>query len=105
MVTHQIGKTLGKVVDGIVYVFAASGINPNLLTFIGSAINGLAAYLFAIASTARPDDFFRWAGGTVIVAGIFVLTDGSVARVTGRVTPFGAFFDSIMDRYSDLILL
>ena len=66
------------------YLFAASGINPNLLTFIGSAINGVAAYLFAVASTARPDNYFRWAGFTVILAGIFDLTDGSVARVTGR---------------------
>lgn len=105
MVTHQIGKTLSKVVERIVHVFAASGINPNLLTFIGSAINGVAAYQFAMASTARPDNYFRWAGLTVILAGIFDLTDGSVARVTGRVTPFGGFFDSVMDRYSDLILL
>ena len=103
--TGQIGRTLGKVVDAIVRLFAASGINPNLLTFIGCAINGLAAYLFAIASTERPDNSFRWAGAVVILAGIFDLTDGSVARVTGRVTPFGAFFDSVMDRYSDLILL
>ncbi len=105
MVTQQIGNTLGRVVDLIVRVFAASQINPNLLTFIGMAINALAAYLFAIASTASPGEFFRWAGATVIVAGIFDLTDGSVARVTGRVTPFGAFFDSVMDRYSDLVLL
>lgn len=105
MVTGQIGRTLGKVVDGIVRLFAASGINPNLLTFIGSAINGVAAYLFAIASTERPDHFFRWAGVVVIFASIFDLTDGSVARVTGRVTSFGAFFDSVMDRYSDLVLL
>ncbi len=105
MVTEQIGKTLGRVVDGIVRVFAASGINPNLLTSTGLAINALAAYLFAIASPAHTGEFFRWAGATVILAGIFDLTDGSVARVTGRVTPFGAFFDSVMDRYSDLVLL
>jgi CDP-diacylglycerol--glycerol-3-phosphate 3-phosphatidyltransferase len=105
MVTNQIGRPLSKVVDAIVRLFAASQINPNLLTFIGSAINALAAYLFAIASTESPDHSFRWAGATVIVAGIFDLTDGSVARVTGRVTPFGAFFDSVMDRYSDLVLL
>jgi CDP-diacylglycerol--glycerol-3-phosphate 3-phosphatidyltransferase len=105
MVTGQIGKTLGGVVDMIVRAFAASKINPNLLTFIGMAINALAAYLFAIASIASPGEFFRWAGATVILAGIFDLTDGSVARVTGRVTPFGGFFDSVMDRYSDLILL
>jgi phosphatidylglycerophosphate synthase len=98
MITGQIGKAGNKAVEGIVRAFAASRINPNLLTFIGSAINAVAAYLFAT-------DYFRWAGLTVILAGIFDLTDGRVARHTGRVTPFGGFFDSVMDRYSDLVLL
>jgi phosphatidylglycerophosphate synthase len=98
MITRQIGKAGNMAVEGIVRAFAASRINPNLLTFIGSAINAVAAYLFA-------NDYFRWAGVTVILAGIFDLTDGRVARHTGRVTPFGGFFDSVMDRYSDLVLL
>jgi phosphatidylglycerophosphate synthase len=98
MITHQIGKAGNRAVEGIVRAFAASRINPNLLTFIGMAINAVAAYLFAW-------DYFRWAGVTVILAGIFDLTDGRVARFAGRVTPFGGFFDSLMDRYSDLILL
>jgi CDP-diacylglycerol--glycerol-3-phosphate 3-phosphatidyltransferase len=41
----------------------------------------------------------------VILASIFDLTDGPVARVTKRVTPFGGFLDSVVDRYSDLLLL
>ena len=98
MITHEIGKTGNRAVEGIVRGFAASRINPNVLTFIGMAINGVAAYLFAYG-------FFGWAGATVILAGIFDLTDGRVARFTGRVTPFGGFFDSVMDRYSDLVLL
>jgi CDP-diacylglycerol--glycerol-3-phosphate 3-phosphatidyltransferase len=98
MVTRQIGETLNHVLDAIVRGFAASGINPNFLTFIGFGINLLAAYLFAYG-------YFRWAGATVILAGIFDMADGRVARVTGRVTPFGGFFDSVMDRYSDLCLL
>ncbi len=98
MITHQIGKAGNRAVEAIVRAFAASRIHPNLLTFIGSAINAVAAYLFAY-------DYFRWAGATVILASIFDLTDGRVARYTGQVTPFGAFFDSVMDRYSDLVLL
>lgn len=98
MITHEIGKAGNRAVEGIVHGFAASRINPNVLTFIGMAINGAAAYLFAYG-------FFGWAGATVILAGIFDLTDGRVARYTGRVTPFGGFFDSVMDRYSDLVLL
>lgn len=98
MITHGIGKAGNAAVEAIVQAFAASRINPNVLTFIGMAINAVAAYLFAW-------DYFRWAGVTVILAGIFDLTDGRVARFTGRVTPFGGFFDSVMDRYSDLVLL
>jgi CDP-diacylglycerol--glycerol-3-phosphate 3-phosphatidyltransferase len=98
VVSKQIGDTLGSVLDAIVRAFAAMGVNPNILTFIGFGINLLAAYLFAY-------DYFRWAGLTIIVAGIFDMTDGRVARLEGRVTPFGGFYDSVMDRYSDLCLL
>ncbi len=98
MITGQIGKTCKYLYDAIVRAFAASGVNPNLLTFIGFAINLLAAYLFAYG-------YFRWASGTIIFAAIFDLTDGPVARLTHRVTAFGGFFDSVLDRYSDLCLL
>ena len=98
MITRKIGDTLRYVLDAIVRGFAASGINPNFLTFLGFGINVLAAYLFAYG-------YFRWAGVTVIFAGIFDMADGRVARLQGRVTPFGGFYDSVMDRYSDLCLL
>ena len=98
MLSAKIGDTLGRVLDAIVRGFAASGVNPNFLTFIGFGINLLAAYLFAYG-------YFRWAGLTIILAGVFDMTDGRVARLEGRVTPFGGFYDSVMDRYSDLCLL
>jgi len=98
VVSEKIGDTLGRVLDSIVRAFAASGVNPNFLTFIGFGINLMAAYLFAYG-------YFRWAGLTIILAGLFDMTDGRVARLEGRVTPFGGFYDSVMDRYSDLCLL
>ena len=98
MVSEKIGDTLGRVLDAIVRGFAASGVNPNFLTFIGFGINLMAEYLFAYG-------YFRWAGLTIILAGLFDMTDGRVARLEGRVTPFGGFYDSVMDRYSDLCLL
>ncbi|MGH9378506.1 MAG: CDP-alcohol phosphatidyltransferase family protein [Terriglobia bacterium] len=98
MITEQIGKG-GKVVfDRIVRGLVRRGVNPNVLTSIGLLINLVAAYLFAIG-------YFRWAGVVIIVAAIFDLTDGPVARTTHRVTPFGGFLDSVLDRYSDLFLL
>ncbi|MEJ2006987.1 MAG: CDP-alcohol phosphatidyltransferase family protein [Acidobacteriota bacterium] len=98
MITRKIGDVCWYAYDAIIKSFAKIGINPNFLTFTGFAINLVAAYLFAYG-------YFRWAGVTIIIAGVFDLTDGPVARRTRRVTPFGGFFDSVLDRYSDLFLL
>jgi phosphatidylglycerophosphate synthase len=98
MITRQIGKGCWYAYDAIIRGFAKIGVNPNALSFTGFAINVVAAYLFAYG-------YFRWAGAAIFVGGIFDLTDGPVARTTRRVTPFGGFFDSVIDRYSDLILL
>jgi CDP-diacylglycerol--glycerol-3-phosphate 3-phosphatidyltransferase len=68
-----------------------------MLTAIGLVINAVAAVLFAQGS-------FGWAGFVVVLAGLFDMVDGRVARVTNTVTPFGAFFDSVIDRYSDMAL-
>ena len=45
------------------------------------------------------------AGLAIILSGLFDLFDGVVARNLGKVTPFGGFLDSVVDRYSDLLLL
>jgi CDP-diacylglycerol--glycerol-3-phosphate 3-phosphatidyltransferase len=98
MLTRQIGETCNLLLQAIVRAFAATRINPNVLTVIGFLLNLLAAYLFAYG-------YFRWAGGMVFLAGLFDMLDGRVARLTNRVTPFGGFFDSVLDRYSDLCLM
>jgi CDP-diacylglycerol--glycerol-3-phosphate 3-phosphatidyltransferase len=96
--TRAIGIVFGAAIGRIVRWLALSRIHPNVLTFIGLLINIVAAYLFAAGS-------FRWAGAVVIGAGLFDMVDGRVARETNRVTRFGGFFDSVLDRYSDLALL
>src|SRR5580693_108429 len=96
--TRAVGIVFGAAIDRIVRWLALSRIHPNVLTFFGLVINIVAAYLFAAGS-------FRWAGVVVIGAGLFDMVDGRVARETNRVTRFGGFFDSVLDRYSDLALL
>src|SRR6202158_6219857 len=96
--TRLIGLVCGKIIDLIVRALALSRIHPNVLTAIGLLINIWAAFLFAAGS-------FRWAGAVVIGAGLFDMVDGRVARETNRVTRFCGFFDSVLDRYSDLSLL
>ena len=96
--TRVIGLIGDKGILLIVRALALSRIHPNVLTFIGLVINAVAALLLARGS------FFA-AGLVIILAGIFDMVDGRVARETQQVTPFGGFFDSVMDRYSDLVLL
>jgi CDP-diacylglycerol--glycerol-3-phosphate 3-phosphatidyltransferase len=98
MLTRHIGTACNWLLMAIVRAFAASGINPNVLTVIGFLITLLGAYFFAYG-------YFGWAGAAIVLAGLFDMLDGRVARLTGRVTPFGGFLDSVLDRYSDLLLL
>src|SRR5216683_4050050 len=97
-ITHAIGYGSNKIIRLIVRGLALSRIHPNVLTFLGLVINMVAAYLLAVGQ-------FRWGGVVIIGAGLFDMVDGRVARETNRVTRFGGFFDSVLDRYSDLALL
>jgi phosphatidylglycerophosphate synthase len=95
--TKSIGDGAQFILKHIVRALSLSHIHPNMLTAIGLAINIVAAVLFAQGNF--------WAAGWVVVgAGLFDMVDGRVARVTNTVTPFGGFFDSVVDRYSDMAL-
>jgi CDP-diacylglycerol--glycerol-3-phosphate 3-phosphatidyltransferase len=72
-------------------------IHPNVLTFVGVLINVIAAWALA---TGR----FVTAGAIMIAANIFDFIDGKVAREMGMESAFGGFWDSVMDRFSDLAL-
>ncbi|MBC8165635.1 MAG: CDP-alcohol phosphatidyltransferase family protein, partial [Bryobacteraceae bacterium] len=96
--TRLIGLGCNYVIRLIVRGLALSRIHPNALTFIGLLINMWAAWLLSRGE-------FLHAGLVIVGAGIFDMVDGRVARETNQVTRFGGFFDSVLDRYSDLILL
>src|SRR5438270_12363987 len=96
--TRAIGLSCNKVIRLIVRALALSKIHPNVLTFLGLVINAIAAVLLARGS-------FLAAGIVIISAGLFDMVDGRVARETNQVTRFGGYFDSVLDRYSDLGLL
>ena len=96
--TRAIGLACNKIIRLIVRGLALSRIHPNVLSFIGLLINIVAAVMLARGA------FFN-AGLVIIGAGLFDMVDGRVARETGQVTMFGGFFDSVLDRYSDLALL
>jgi CDP-diacylglycerol---glycerol-3-phosphate 3-phosphatidyltransferase len=96
--TRAIGLGANKIIRLIVRGLALSKINPNVLTFLGVVINMVAGGFLAFGH-------FRTAGFVIIFAGLFDMVDGRVARETNQVTRFGGFFDSVLDRYSDLALL
>ena len=102
--TRAVGRVSRVLLHGIVHGLALTRISPNFLTFLGLVINIAAATLFGYANGENQQRMFLYAGLVIIGAGIFDMVDGRVARATGQVTQFGAFFDSVIDRYSDVAL-
>jgi CDP-diacylglycerol---glycerol-3-phosphate 3-phosphatidyltransferase len=97
MLGGYIGDVCQRGLNGLVRQIARLNPNPNLLSVIGLSINILAALLYGYGR-------FFYAGLVMIFANIFDLLDGRVARLTGRVTKFGAFLDSSLDRLSDMVV-
>lgn len=102
--TRAFGRASRVLLYGIVHGLALTKISPNILTFTGLVINIIAAGFFGYAKGEDHWRMFLYAGLTIIGAGVFDMVDGRVARATGQVTVFGAFFDSVIDRYSDVAL-
>jgi CDP-diacylglycerol--glycerol-3-phosphate 3-phosphatidyltransferase len=102
--TSAFGSACGWLLDRIVRGLALTRVSPNVLTFIGLIINIGAAFLFGHANASNVDRMFLFAGMVIFGAGIFDMVDGRVARSTNKVTVFGSFFDSVIDRYSDVVL-
>lgn len=75
----------------------ATPIRPNQLTFFGVGLTVVSAILFAQLAEL-------WAGLVLVAAGICDVLDGALARTRGEASPFGAIYDSTLDRYSDFFL-
>jgi CDP-diacylglycerol---glycerol-3-phosphate 3-phosphatidyltransferase len=97
MLTRTIGRFFVWPIDRLAALLAPTGIPPNVITWLALVLNLWAGVLFAAGR-------FAAGGGMMILAGLCDLLDGPVARRQGRVSLFGAFLDSILDRYADLIL-
>src|SRR6187402_3618969 len=96
-VTGFIGTVCMFPLRAIIAASIALRIHPNTLTLIGVLINVAAAW-------ALGRDHFLLAGVIMIVANIFDFIDGKVAHLTNTVSRFGAFWDSTLDRFSDIAL-
>ncbi len=96
-VTGTIGTISMFPLRAIIKLSVALGISPNTLTLIGVLINCAAGFALA-------HNHFILAGVIMICANIFDFIDGKVAHLAGKQSAFGAFWDSTLDRFSDLAL-
>lgn len=93
MLSSRLGHFLDRPLSPVV---RSIQINPNGLTIIGFITTSIAAIIIPFHLTIG--------GLLIMLGGIFDMLDGVSARVNGRVTRFGAFLDSLLDRYSDALL-
>ncbi|OPY69211.1 MAG: CDP-diacylglycerol--inositol 3-phosphatidyltransferase [Syntrophorhabdaceae bacterium PtaU1.Bin034] len=100
MISAKIGHSLDPLILRLYrLIFRNRVISPNVLTVFGLFFSVVAFICIAVG------DRLLLAAIFLLVSGFFDLLDGAVARQTNLVTPFGGFFDSVLDRYSDLIVM
>jgi len=87
-----------RITGPIVRIVSKSGVTPNALTFVNLALNIVAAYVIATGHLLL-------GGVLVLVAGLFDLLDGALARFTRQTTKFGAVLDSTVDRICEAAIL
>jgi CDP-diacylglycerol--glycerol-3-phosphate 3-phosphatidyltransferase len=98
MIGNKIGHRLDPFLYTVLKIFSGERSNPNLFTLLGFFATLVASLLILIG-------FWFFAGLAIILSGLFDLFDGVVARKLEKVTTLGSFLDSVLDRYSDLLLL
>lgn len=97
MIRRIVGNKTETLLNKVAPFLLRHHITPTALTLTGLGINLVGALCFYAG--------FMIAGGFVILfAGLFDMLDGTVARAGGKASPFGAFTDSVVDRYSDFII-
>jgi len=96
-------KVINPFVKGLIKI----GLTPNSVTSIGLILNIGVAVIFVLGAekTNRGDmSYIGWGGALVLFAGLFDMLDGQVARLGNMSSKFGALYDSVLDRYSEMIM-
>ncbi len=97
-----------RIINPVVHGMIKIGITPNFITTTGFILNVVAAAVLVYAgiyAQANELVYLGWAGGIILFAGLFDMMDGRVARVGNMSSTFGALYDSVLDRYSELVTL
>lgn len=100
-------QVIYKVIDPLVKLLIKVGLTPNAVTTIGLLLNTGVAVIFILGAEEgnRGDlSYVGWAGFLILFAGLFDMLDGQVARLGNMSSRFGALYDSVLDRYSELVM-
>ncbi len=103
----KLQKGIYVVINPFVKFLIKIGLTPNGVTTIGFLLNvGVAIiFIFGAFDENRSNlSYVGWAGGMILFAGVFDMLDGQVARLGNMSSKFGALFDSVLDRYSELVM-
>ncbi len=96
--TDFLRKRFKHILDPIAGLLNRTGLTPNVVTVLGLLGNFVGAYFIAVGNLTL--------GGIIILLmGPIDALDGTMARLSGRTSEFGAFVDSVTDRYSELVIL
>src|SRR6185437_4210546 len=104
---EQLQKIIYKIINPFVRMLIKIGFTPNTVTIIGFLLNVGVAIIFILGAEEgnRGDlSYVGWAGALILFAGLFDMLDGQVARLGNMKSTFGALYDSVLDRYSELIM-
>ncbi len=107
LVRDKLQKGIYRVINPLVRGLIKIGFTPNLVTVTGLVLNIMVAIVFIKGAEQgnRGDlSYVGWAGALILFAGLFDMLDGQVARLGNMSSSFGALFDSVLDRYSELIM-
>ena len=105
---NGIQQLVYKVIDPGVRMAVKIGITPNVVTTLGMLGNAVgAAMLIYAAMTGDGTDYsmIGWAGVVIILSSVMDMVDGYMARTANMCSTFGAFYDSVLDRYCELLTL
>ncbi len=96
-----------KIINPFVEFLIRSKVTPNAITTVGLVINVIATVILIIGAEFGERGDHRYigiAGGIILFAGLFDMIDGRLARMGNMSSKFGALYDSVLDRYSELIM-
>lgn len=103
----RLQRSIYSVIDPAVRGLVKVGVTPNFITTTGLILNIGVAIIFIIGAEEgnRGDlSYVGWAGGLILFAGLFDMLDGQVARTGNMSSTFGALYDSVLDRYSEMFM-